>query len=688
MSFTTDKNSRNNNFSSRRNGSNERDYGFSAPKSDKKNDFELNGQTVSDVAIIEKSNNYALGNDSKPEVSTAVADAVLSTGGNTHGIIENRIELEIAHQPLELRNNAKFSTEKQKDSPVSENQTFSSGSENRKISLEINGKPNPPQLNEKPKSFELSNKQLDSVHYENDLSPSKSRQSSFEATGELLPHNVLSKTTLKELQEAAIKENEIAEFQAAAQLAAKKAAAEKAAALDAKKLKIKRFEEKTWLEKRGHTVTFILLYLFTFTLYFRPYELIPGMESFTSLALYLAIATLVVYIPVQFNVDSRLTARPPEFWCIIGMLICGIITIPIARNVGVAWEAFNDTFIKIVLIFIIMINVVRTERRMKALIWLGLIIGVVMSYKSMENFASGELLLEGYRVRAVVNGMFGNPNDMALQFVILTPIAFVLGLATRGWLWRTVYFGMVIMFIVGNMITYSRGGFLGLIAVSVILAWKLSRGQRFKIFGTFLLFTTIAVAVAPGGYGIRILSIFIPGLDPVGSSDQRSELLQRSLFITARNPWGVGMGNFQLMSDSGHVTHNAYTQVSSEMGIVAAACFILLLILPILSLNKIESEMFSREDLFDKERHDYYYYIAIGLQASFIGAMICIFFLSVAYQWFVYYMVIYAISVRQVYQIAREKAEKGGKSFVLKERLLNQGKDLVKARKAKEKLLI
>src|SRR4028119_1234884 len=59
-----------------------------------------------------------------------------------------------------------------------------------------------------------------------------------------------------------------------------------------------------WLARRGHAVTYVLLFAFTFVLYFRPYELIPGLESFSSIALYFALATLAVFLPSKLAAEG------------------------------------------------------------------------------------------------------------------------------------------------------------------------------------------------------------------------------------------------------------------------------------------------------------------------------------------------------------------------------------------------
>src|ERR1051326_9427829 len=46
-----------------------------------------------------------------------------------------------------------------------------------------------------------------------------------------------------------------------------------------------------WSLNNGHGLTFIALFIFSVILYFRPYELIPALESFTSMAFFFGVLT-------------------------------------------------------------------------------------------------------------------------------------------------------------------------------------------------------------------------------------------------------------------------------------------------------------------------------------------------------------------------------------------------------------
>ena len=406
-----------------------------------------------------------------------------------------------------------------------------------------------------------------------------------------------------------------------------------------------------WLARNGHMLTYLGLYLFSILVLFRPYELISALSFLSATAFYFALVTLAIFVPSQLATEGNLTTMSTEVKAVFALTAIALVTMPIAKDPGLAWEIFNDPYIKAVIIFVVLVNVVRTRKRLMGMMWLSFGIAVYLSSAALDLYLKGQFNVEDYRIKVDVGGMFGNPNEMAMHFVMMTPLVITLGLAAKSKAMRFVYFAMAVIFVGANMVTYSRGGFLGLIACMAVLAWKLGRKHRLNVTIASIVVGGIAILAAPGNYGLRMLSIFIPGLDVVGSSDQRRELLERSLLVTARNPWGIGIGNFPIVGVHNLQTHNAFTQVSSELGILGLIVYLIFMISPFRKLGAIERR------LFDEDTQDWFYYLAIGLQASIIGYMVSSFFAAVAYNWFIYYLIAYAVAFRRIYTLEKGSEE-------------------------------
>jgi O-antigen ligase len=396
--------------------------------------------------------------------------------------------------------------------------------------------------------------------------------------------------------------------------------------------------------RRGHTISYIGLFLFTVVLYFRPYELFSALSSLDKLAYWLAITTMLVFIPSQLVVEGNLTARPRAVKLVLILTLAGLLSITTAINREEAWNEFNDVFIKAVLMFIVMINVVRTERRLRLLLYVTVAVTFLLGFNALSDYRTGNFTVEGYRIKGLLGGMFGNPNDLALHFVTMTPLAITMMILARRWLVKIVFLITTILIIAGNVVTYSRGGFLGLLVTGLVLAWKLGRRHRAMLAIVAPIVLVAFMALAPGNYGRRLASIFIPGLDTMGSASSRQEILNRSIIVSLRNPiTGIGMGNFHTVSLHETVTHNAFTQISAEMGMVALIAYMMFLTGPILRLRRIERKTVECPE----ERR--YYYLSVGLQASLIGYMVSAFFAAVAYQWYAYYLVAFGVCLYRMY---------------------------------------
>jgi hypothetical protein len=63
--------------------------------------------------------------------------------------------------------------------------------------------------------------------------------------------------------------------------------------------------------KRGHALSTVGLFLFTFVLYFRPYEIFPALSFLSNIAFWLAVFTVLVYVPTQMALEGSITIRTP-----------------------------------------------------------------------------------------------------------------------------------------------------------------------------------------------------------------------------------------------------------------------------------------------------------------------------------------------------------------------------------------
>ncbi|HEX6284790.1 MAG TPA: O-antigen ligase family protein, partial [Pyrinomonadaceae bacterium] len=375
----------------------------------------------------------------------------------------------------------------------------------------------------------------------------------------------------------------------------------------------------------------------------------PFLSGFMQMAFYTGVATIAVFAVSQLGLEGNLTARPREINLILLLGAAALLSMPLAVSLGDAWKTFSEQLVKTLIIFIVLVNVVRTEMRMKLLMLLVLAVSIYLSANALNDyrlgmFQTGALETHDARIAGRIKGLFENSNDLALHLVTMVPIAVALGLSKAGLFRKLVYFGTAALMTGAIIVTFSRGGFLGLLAAGVILARRLGRKNKGMTTAALVFAAIMFLALAPGAYSSRLGSIFDSASDLTGSSSQRTEVLKRSVWVALRYPiFGVGIGNFYHKSPRNLETHNAYTQVAAEMGIAAMVVYIMFLVHPIRRLRLIEKQSQ------DNPAQRRFYYLAIGLEASLIGFMVSSFFGAVAYQWYVYYLVGYAVCLHRIY---------------------------------------
>jgi putative inorganic carbon (hco3(-)) transporter len=417
-------------------------------------------------------------------------------------------------------------------------------------------------------------------------------------------------------------------------------------------------ERRGWIQRRGHTATFIALFIFSVVLYARPYETIPALSSFTSMAFFTGVATLIIFAFTQFSIEGTLTARPREINLVLLFGVAALLSMPMAEAPGEAWQTFTDYLVKMIVMFVVIVNVVRTESRLKLLLWLVIAVSIYLSINAIYDyqqgfFQTGAVETHDLRIAGRIKGLFENSNDLAMHLVTMIPIAIALGLGKGGLFRKAFFWGATALMVGAVVVSFSRGGFIGLIAAVFVLARRFGKRSKGTTTAALVLGGILMVALAPGAYSSRLATIFNSSADVTASSSQRTEVLKRSVWVALRYPlFGVGIGNSPHKMPRNLGTHNAYTQVASEMGMAALVVYIMFMVYPFKRLRLIENE----SDLQPERKR--FYYLAIGLQASLAGYMVSSFFGSVAYQWYVYYLVGYAVCLHRLF-IMEFQPEKG-----------------------------
>jgi len=185
----------------------------------------------------------------------------------------------------------------------------------------------------------------------------------------------------------------------------------------------------------------------------------------------------------------------------------------------------------------------------------------------------------------------GNANDFAAHMLLVIPFLWLIG--TRAELVRLVRWiawGAMAyaLYLTGS--TGSRGGLIALVAMAAVVIRYSSGFQRMMAVAGSIAVLVLSLALLPGSVLSRYRTLVGNDSDyetteAEKSSSARMRILQDSLSLTIRNPaFGVGPGEFgdkngfEAIAEGRpkdfSVTHNTYTQISSEVGIPALLFFL------------------------------------------------------------------------------------------------------------------
>jgi putative inorganic carbon (hco3(-)) transporter len=385
---------------------------------------------------------------------------------------------------------------------------------------------------------------------------------------------------------------------------------------------------------------YVWLLLFMVIYLARPEDWIPGL-----MAVPLAkIAGVLAFIALAFAIGKVRQRFAPEV--IYLLLLCGQLWLtvpfsPVWR--GGAFQGVSD-FSKVVVIVLVMVLSVRTVLRLRYLILIQGASVAVLAAVSVWKGHYYEGRLYGF------SSTFGNSNLLALIIVVSLPLCLVFLFRSRSRLRKTAWAAAMLVMTYAVFRTSSRAGLISLVIAAGICLWEFAvKGRRRYLLVVVSVVGVLFMMLFGSGVVSRLSS---SGLgdnqdnsdEASQSAEQRRALLIRSLTVTAQHPlFGVGPGNFTVLSGNWHETHNTYTQMSSEGGVPALVLYVLILWNGFANLRSTKRLVGTGLDL---------QMLASALRASLAAFVVGSLFANVGYEFFSYFLVFYTTVL---YQVARRK---------------------------------
>ncbi|MEP6601122.1 MAG: O-antigen ligase family protein [Nitrospirota bacterium] len=195
-------------------------------------------------------------------------------------------------------------------------------------------------------------------------------------------------------------------------------------------------------------------------------------------------------------------------------------------------------------------------------------------------------------------GSFSDPNEYAMTLLMGLPYWIMIAKTTQNKVGKTLAYLCMVPILITFLYTGSRGGMIALLVLAVIGLLQMSFPQKLAFCAAGGILFLVSGVFLPNYIQQRFFTFFKADTDTtldakyqeqlsggdIGSSEARWQVLLGGIELTLKHPvFGVGPGNFagafynhskaQGKNGGWTVSHNSYTEVSSEMGIPGFVLF-------------------------------------------------------------------------------------------------------------------
>jgi putative inorganic carbon (hco3(-)) transporter len=239
------------------------------------------------------------------------------------------------------------------------------------------------------------------------------------------------------------------------------------------------------------------------------------------------------------------------------------------------------------------------------------------------------------------DSIYRDENAFSMLFVTGIPFIYYLGFGfVKKWQryawWGIIIFGWHAIFLTG-----SRGGFLGIAITILVIIYK----SKQKYFTLLLLPVFIVFFLWQGGQVMKDRSASIDNYQEDRSTEMRITAWKGGARMIVEHPFvGVGLGSFiialpHFIESTPRVAHNTFVQFAAESGVGAGLCYIFI-VLNFLRNSRIINLWYLNNEL-DVDYSKYVAQFNNASLSSFIGLIVCSFFLSLnSYEIFFYLIII------------------------------------------------
>jgi len=279
-----------------------------------------------------------------------------------------------------------------------------------------------------------------------------------------------------------------------------------------------------------------------------------------------------------FSREPKRLPNHPLLWLLLAWMAWITVSTVFALFQDEAWQRWRDVM-KVHAITLVILTMLTSRRRLE------LLLGVQIASIAFFSVKGGAWILTGAqdRVWGPPASMIEDNNYLALATIMAIPLMrYFQQRSSRRWV-RLLLIGAMALSVASVLGSYSRGGLIALVAMTIFLIWKSRRRLLLAlVFGSLI---AGLVAFMPGQWAERMSTIENYGEDASALARLNS---WQTMFNLAKDRPLVG-GGFSVDNEQiyqryspdptrySHVAHSIYFQALGEQGFVGLALVLALL---------------------------------------------------------------------------------------------------------------
>lgn len=380
---------------------------------------------------------------------------------------------------------------------------------------------------------------------------------------------------------------------------------------------------------------FIVTMIYLVVEYGRPQDTIPGLSL---LHPGMIMVLFILFAWVKSGGIFSYKNKQTKYMFLFLLLLA--IYIPFARNVTLAL-AYARGFMMYLPVFLSIILYVDSFQRLRRLIdiWVLLMVYICVNIVIHGPGAGGGNFLV-------------DENDYSLLLNMMLPFAFFLFLQEEDKKKKIYYLLACGLAITSIVISFSRGGFVGLICVGSIM-WLYSPRKALSL---------IVIVLAASFVYLYGGEKYLSEMSTITNTEQstaseRIETWKSGLNMFLDRPYGVGGGNFRVWFQEyqteklrvpmwGRAAHSLWIQLITEVGVAG------IIIYGLLAIRNIKDILWLKrlKDSDDKEKI-FAYYLSISFIAAFAGYFSSGTFISVLYYPHYFYITAFIVATKKLVEV-------------------------------------